>query len=78
MTLMAPTCDAMQQLLNICAEYCTEFCLRFNVSKTKVMIFGKYSALTDSLARLKLAGQEIDFVTSCKYFGFHIVSGNHF
>ena len=78
MTLMAPTRDAMQQLLNMCADYCTEFCLRFNVKKTKVMIFGKYSAITDTLAQLSLGGQYIDFASSCKYLGFHIVSGTHF
>ena len=78
MTLLAPTRDTMQQLLNMCVEYCSEFCLRFNVKKTKVMIFGKNSASIDSLAQLNLGGQDIKFVSSCKYLGFHIISGKHF
>ena len=28
-------------MLDICQEYCTEFCLSFNVKKSKVMLFGK-------------------------------------
>ena len=40
-TLMAPTRGTLQMLLNICAVYCSEFCLEFNVGKTKIMVFGK-------------------------------------
>ena len=38
MTLIAPTRQAMQQMLDVCAEYCSKFCLRFNVSKTKSLV----------------------------------------
>ena len=34
-SLIAPTRGALQHLLNVCAKYCSEFCLRFNVGKTK-------------------------------------------
>ena len=78
MTLMAPTRSAMQQLMDLCADYCSEFCLKFNVGKTKVMFFGKCSIPVESLARITLHGQPIEFVNSCKYLGFHIVSGKCF
>ena len=78
MTLMAPTRTAMQQLLNLSAEYCTRYCLRFNVSKTKIMVFGKLNTSPDSLARISLGGVFIDYVSSCRYLGFHIVSGKNF
>ena len=81
MALMAPSRDSMQQLINICAEYCLENCLKFNVKKTKIMVFGKYSNNLDSLSRIELLhghGVPIEFVTSCKYLGFYIRSGTHF
>ena len=77
-TLMAPMRDAMQQLLNDCAAYCSRFCLKFNVSKTKIMVFGKISAQISSLARISLSGDLIEFVTSCRYLGFFILSGKNF
>ena len=78
MTLLAPTRDSMQQLLNACADYCETFCLKFNISKTKVMVFGKSSADTGSLARISLCGEPIDFACSARYLGFHIESGRKF
>ena len=78
MSLMAPTRSAMQEMLNLCAKYCADFCLKFNVEKTKMMIFGKMSASVSSLACIELDGKPIEFVNSCKYLGFHIVSHTHF
>ena len=77
-TLMAPTRDSMQTLLNICAEYCSNFCLKFNAGKTKLMVFGKLSASMESLASISLHGEPIDYVTKCKFLGFHILSGKTF
>ena len=78
MTLLSPTRDALQRLLDICAQYCTKFCLKFNVSKTKVLIFGKLSRSIESLAKLKINGESIEFVKSCKYLGFYLVSHDCF
>ena len=74
MTLIAPTRQAMQQMLDVCAEYCSKFCLRFNVSKT---IFGKLSRSPLLPAKISLQGVLLDYVPSCKYLGFHIVSHTH-
>ena len=32
--LIAPTRSAMQEMLNLCQEYCSEFCLTFNVNRS--------------------------------------------
>ena len=77
-TLLAPTRAALQQLINICANYCNEFCLKFNVGKTKVIIFGKLSKSVSTLARISVNGQYIDYIKSCKYLGFHIITGTCF
>ena len=74
--LLAPTRGAMQKLLTICVDYCAEFCLSFNVKKSKTLIFGK----TDPslITPLTLYSENIDFVPSWKYLGCTIVSGTKF
>ena len=44
--LIAPTRGAMQKLISICVEYCDEFCLSFNVKKSKTLIFGKTDTIS--------------------------------
>ena len=44
--LCSPSRYGLQQLLNICSAYCKEFCLDFNVKKSKSMIVGKSFADT--------------------------------
>ena len=78
MSLIAPTREALQQLIDVCAAYCLRFCLKFNVAKTKVMVFGKLSRVVPSLAKITLHGQCVEYVQSCKYLGFHLVSHDYF
>ena len=78
MSLIAPTRDALQQLLNACASYCIKFCLRFNVNKSKVMVFGKLSRSVSTLAKVTVDDKIVDYVESCKYLGFYLVSHDHF
>ena len=74
MTLISPTRGSMQQLLDVCAEYESKYCLKFNVSKSNVMVFGKASGMVKTVSPLLLGGDSLDFVTSTKYLGFHIVA----
>ena len=74
MALLAPTRGSMQELLDICVKYCEKYCLKFNVKKTKVMVIGKLSTCTDSLANLYIGTASIEYVKSYRYLGFHIVS----
>ena len=78
MSLIAPTRDALQQLLNVCASYCLKFCLKFNVNKTKVMVFGRLSRSVSSLAKVTINGQIVEYVESCKYLGFYLISHDYF
>ena len=41
LALMAPSRKALQELMDICLEYCSKFCLTFNALKSKVMLFGR-------------------------------------
>ena len=74
MALLAPTRGSMQELLDICVNYCEKYCLKFNVKKTKVMVIGKLSTCTDSLANLHIGTASIEYVKSYRYLGFRIVS----
>ena len=77
-SLVAPTRGTLQQLIDVCAKYCTKFCLKFNVRKTKVMVFGKLSGSVSHLAKIVVNGESIEYVQSCRYLGFFIVSSKHF
>ena len=78
MSLLAPTRSALQQLLDICYDYCAKFCLNFNVKKSKVMVFGRSSSITDSLCNLTLGDSIIEYVRSYRYLGFNVLSGVKF
>ena len=78
MSVIAPTREALQQLLNTCASYCQKFCLKFNVAKTKVMVFGKFSRSISSLAKVSVGDVLVDYVEKCKYLGFYLTSHDHF
>ena len=71
--LIAPSRSSMQRLLNICQDYCSEFCLNFNSKKSKTLLFGPPSKST--IEPLILNGAPIDFVTDWKYLGTTVVSG---
>ena len=72
LSLIAPTRGSMQQLLDVCALYGQKYCLNFNVSKTKIMVFGKLAHVTNSISPLYLNGEAIEYVSSVKYLGFFI------
>ena len=63
----------MQKLISICVEYCEEFCLSFNVKKSKTLVFGKTN--TNLITPLTLKGESIELVSNWKYLGCTIVSG---
>ena len=73
MCLIAPTRSAMQQMLDICVEFCDEFCLAFNTKKSKVMIFGEMKG--KSITPLTLYNQPLEFLSQWRYLGATIVEG---
>ena len=64
----------MQEMLCICQQYCSEFCLSFNVKKSKILVFGKVN--TDQISPLVLNNKPLDFVTEWKYLGVNVVAGS--
>ena len=76
--LLAPTRDSLQRLIGICARYCRNFCLKFNVGKTKIMIFGKLNSSYSSLAKIVVDNQPIEYVSSCRYLGFYLIASKCF
>ena len=73
--LIAPTRGAMQEMLCICEDFCAEFCLSFNVKKSKALLFGKW---TDTVHPLFLNSEPIEYTDEWKYLGCTVVSGKKF
>ena len=71
--LIAPTRSAMQELINCCQEYCAEYCLSFNIKKSKILIFG--NATKDQFSALTLNGNPLQFVSEWKYLGVTVSAG---
>ena len=73
--LITPSRSAMQQLLDICQTYCSEYCLNFNSKKSKTLLFGP--SLKTSVQPLTLNCATIDFVDNWKYLGTTVVAGKN-
>ena len=72
--LLSPTRSAMQELLDVCQKYCSEFNLTFNTKKSKTLIFGNPGSV---IKPLNLNGNEIEIVAEWRYLGTTIVSGKY-
>jgi hypothetical protein len=78
LALLAPTATAMRRLLLICEEYAHEFCISFNVSKTKCLIVlpsqrrGLAGYLEDCI--FFIDNQPIERVSSFSHLGHLITS----
>ena len=71
--LMAPSRGALQALIDICDDYCKEFCLSFNVKKSKILLFGKHKDC--HIADFTIDGKQVEIVHEWKYLGVTISSG---
>ena len=70
-TLLAPSRDALNTMLDVCMEYAEAYDILFNATKTKCMFFDRtYSTLFDK--NVQFMGTPIGFVDKCKFFGFSI------
>ena len=72
--LLSPSRHGLQQMLNICVSYCKEFCLDFNVKKSKVMVVGKLPSNV-TFASLLLNNESLEYVNEYKYLGVQICAG---
>ena len=70
--LISPTRSVMQNLLDMCNDYCSKFNLTFNASKSKTLIFGK--APGPYIKPLMINGCDVDIVSEWKYLGTTVIS----
>ena len=75
--LLAPTRRAMQELLDICSDYASSWCINYNDKKTKVMYFGKNFDRFNGVS-LFLNGKALDFTSEWKYLGVTLITENEF
>ena len=64
--MLAPSRDALNNMLDVCREYAEAYDILFNATKTKCMFFNR----TDSILFDK--DVHICFVDKCKFLGFFI------
>ena len=74
--LLSPSRRGLQALLDIAFRYCSDHCLDFNVSKSKVMLVGGNLPQGDP-APLNLNGRPLDFVHGYRYLGVNLVNTGH-
>ena len=72
--LSAPTRGALNKMIKLCAEYCKEYGLSFNPSKSKILVFSKNHVNLNTLAPLTLNGKNIEYAESITYLGTSIHS----
>ena len=64
--------SALQILLDACENYGKLWCLIYNPSKSKTMVFGKGNPCQS----LSMYGNKLEFVDQYKYLGVTVVAGN--
>ena len=66
MVLLSPSRYGLQKMLNICVDYCSKYCLDFNVKKSQVMLIGTEPS---ELGPLFLNDTPLEYVSEYKYLG---------
>ena len=72
MVLLSPTPHGLQVMLEICAEYAASHDILCNAKKTVCMTFLPGILKRMSLPRIVLCGNELAYVDSYRYLGFHL------
>ena len=69
-TLLAPTADAMRNMLLICSEYAAEHNITYNAKKSKMVLFGpNQNAQTHGRPQFFIDTQVIEYVNSYTHLG---------
>lgn len=74
--LLSSTAEGLQQELDILQQYCNDWCLCVNTSKTKIIVFNKAGRL--SKAKFYLDDVELECVSEYKYLGVTFCSSGSF
>ena len=72
MVLLAPSPDALQSLLDICNQYASEHCIKYNSRKTVCMTILPKWLKSFSVPDFKLNGSKLKTVKQQKYLGVFI------
>ena len=72
--LLAPTRSALQKMMDVCSQFCSNHVLAFNPKKSKVVVFSTKAVCYDNYVPLMLGSSAIEYVNSIKYLGATIVS----
>ncbi|XP_063544833.1 uncharacterized protein LOC134753002 [Cydia strobilella] len=75
MVLLCPSISALVKLLKICEEYARTHGLRYNTSKSELLVFKAGSKSLDMLPDVFLCGTPLKKITRFKYLG-HWVTDN--
>ena len=76
--LLAPTCSALERLIEMCADYCNNLGLTFNSKKSKILVFSKSKVDLSTIRPIRLGNRIIDYVSSIRYLGVTITSDRGF
>ena len=69
--MLAPSRDALNNMLDVCRDYAEAYDILFNATKTKCMFFDRtHSTLFDK--DIQFMGSPIGFVDKCNFLGFSI------
>ncbi|XP_047990777.1 uncharacterized protein LOC125229884 [Leguminivora glycinivorella] len=69
MVLLCPSVSALVKLLEICEEYAVAHGLRYNTSKSELLVFKAGNKAFDELPPVSLCGTALKRVTRFKYLG---------
>ena len=75
MAILAPSIKALKTLLDICGQYCLDWDICLNASKSKLMYFGKPVNISFKIA---FNGNEVEWASEWKYLGVTLRSGKIF
>ena len=74
LVLVSPTASGMNELIQECESFSTEYGLKFNESKTVLLYFKPDNFKINPCTSIKMNGTLINVECSCKYLGHMITS----
>ena len=65
-TLVAPSVNGLQAMVNECQAFGDEYCLQFNESKSKAVVFGGSLNIT---RKIIISGKRLEWVKDATHLG---------
>lgn len=66
--LLTPTLNSLKTMIKICEDYATQYDIKFNGSKSQLMVFGNQTVNSD----VYVFGDKVEVVDEIKYLGYYI------